>query len=187
MQALGIIFGGGGFNMNTTKMGAGGGQVGGIGTLGPNFGIPQRAGGGPVTAGRPHRGRARARVVRAGSSGTIYNQDQMRDATNAYSPGNSTNNCRRTHVDQRRHHCHQRHGVHHADQFRQGMDQAATAELQGEQRAEPARQCGRLVRRWVSDGECPHRQLGKVRHWIVPDNSEQGGYGALGCVFRTPT
>jgi lambda family phage tail tape measure protein len=33
----------GGFNSSTTKLGAGGGQVGGIGTLGPNFGIRQSA------------------------------------------------------------------------------------------------------------------------------------------------
>ena len=30
-----------GFQYNTTKFGAGGGTVGGIGTLGPNYGIPQ--------------------------------------------------------------------------------------------------------------------------------------------------
>ena len=37
---LGGLFGGGGFNMGTTAMGAGGGSVGGISTLGPNFGMP---------------------------------------------------------------------------------------------------------------------------------------------------
>ncbi len=30
-----------GFNYNKTKFGAGGGTVGGMGTLGPNYGIPQ--------------------------------------------------------------------------------------------------------------------------------------------------
>ena len=41
MKALGIFLPGlsGGFNMGTTQLGAGGGQVGGIGTLGPNFGF----------------------------------------------------------------------------------------------------------------------------------------------------
>ena len=41
MKALGIFLPGlgGGFNMGTTPLGAGGGSVGGIGTLGPNFGF----------------------------------------------------------------------------------------------------------------------------------------------------
>lgn len=41
MKALGIFLPGlsGGFNMGTTALGAGGGSVGGIGTLGPNFGF----------------------------------------------------------------------------------------------------------------------------------------------------
>ena len=40
MRVLGIFLpGAGGFNMGTTAMGAGGGSVGGIGTLGPNFGF----------------------------------------------------------------------------------------------------------------------------------------------------
>ncbi len=37
-----------------TPLGAGGGMVGKFGTLGPNFGIPQRANGGSVTAGQPY-------------------------------------------------------------------------------------------------------------------------------------
>ena len=37
-----------------TPIGAGGGMVGKFGTLGPNFGIPQRANGGSVTAGKPY-------------------------------------------------------------------------------------------------------------------------------------
>ena len=40
MKALGVLMpGAGGFNMGTTALGAGGGSVGGIGTLGPNFGF----------------------------------------------------------------------------------------------------------------------------------------------------
>lgn len=40
MKVLGIFLpGAGGFNMGTTALGAGGGSVGGIGTLGPNFGF----------------------------------------------------------------------------------------------------------------------------------------------------
>jgi phage-related minor tail protein len=37
-----------------TPLGAGGGMVGKFGTLGPNFGIPQRANGGSVMAGQPY-------------------------------------------------------------------------------------------------------------------------------------
>lgn len=37
-----------------TPIGAGGGRVGRFGTLGPNFGIPQRANGGSVMAGQPY-------------------------------------------------------------------------------------------------------------------------------------
>ena len=37
-----------------TPFGAGGGMVGKFGTLGPNYGIPQRAMGGPVTAGQSY-------------------------------------------------------------------------------------------------------------------------------------
>ena len=37
-----------------TPLGAGGGMVGKFGTLGPNFGIPQRAQGGSVMAGQPY-------------------------------------------------------------------------------------------------------------------------------------
>jgi len=42
-QVVGLLPGAGGFNSGTTKFGAGGGQVGGIGTFGPNFGIRQSA------------------------------------------------------------------------------------------------------------------------------------------------
>ncbi len=42
-QVVGLLPGAGGFNSGTTKLGAGGGQVGGIGTFGPNFGIRQSA------------------------------------------------------------------------------------------------------------------------------------------------
>ena len=48
--ALGMFGGGGGgFDVGSTALGAGGGQLGGIGTFGPNFGIPQFAKGGIVT------------------------------------------------------------------------------------------------------------------------------------------
>ncbi len=40
-QVVGLLPGG--FNSSNTKLGAGGGQVGGVGTLGPNFGIRQSA------------------------------------------------------------------------------------------------------------------------------------------------
>ena len=39
---------------SSTPLGAGGGQVGKFGTLGPNYGIAQRAIGGPVSAGSPY-------------------------------------------------------------------------------------------------------------------------------------
>ena len=39
---------------SSTPLGAGGGQVGKFGTLGPNYGIAQRALGGPVSAGTPY-------------------------------------------------------------------------------------------------------------------------------------
>ena len=39
---------------SATPLGAGGGMVGRFGTLGPNFGIPQRANGGSVMAGQPY-------------------------------------------------------------------------------------------------------------------------------------
>jgi len=38
----------------STPLGAGGGMVGKYGTLGPNYGIPQRASGGSVTGGQPY-------------------------------------------------------------------------------------------------------------------------------------
>jgi len=38
----------------STPLGAGGGKVGKYGTFGPNYGIPQRAIGGPVSAGQPY-------------------------------------------------------------------------------------------------------------------------------------
>jgi len=37
-----------------TSIGAGGGMIGNLGTFGPNYGIPQRAQGGSVTAGQPY-------------------------------------------------------------------------------------------------------------------------------------
>lgn len=52
--AVKLLPGSGGFNLGSTPLGAGGGEVGGIGTLGPNFGIAQRAAGGPVSANTPY-------------------------------------------------------------------------------------------------------------------------------------
>ena len=42
-----------GFDLGSTPLLAGGGQVGGIGTLGPNFGFAQFANGGPLSANQP--------------------------------------------------------------------------------------------------------------------------------------
>ena len=53
MKALGVSMPGSGFNMGTTPLGAGGGSVGGIGTLGPNFGLPANANGGFAPGGQP--------------------------------------------------------------------------------------------------------------------------------------
>ena len=42
------------FSYGATPLGAGGGSVGGVGTLGPNYGFPARAKGGSVMAGQPY-------------------------------------------------------------------------------------------------------------------------------------
>ena len=61
-----------------TPIGAGGGQVGRFGTLGPNFGIPQRAKGGPVTGGMPYLvGERGPELFVPGTSGSIIPNDQM--------------------------------------------------------------------------------------------------------------
>ena len=76
--------GGGGFNTGSTKLGAGGGSVGGIGTLGPNFGLPARAVGGPVNTGMPYVvGERGPELFIPQSSGTVLSNGQYA-ATNSY-------------------------------------------------------------------------------------------------------
>jgi tape measure domain-containing protein len=61
-----------------TPLGAGGGQVGKFGTLGPNFGIPQRAKGGPVSSGQAYMvGERGPELFVPGRSGTIVANDKM--------------------------------------------------------------------------------------------------------------
>jgi hypothetical protein len=56
----------------STPLGAGGGQVGKFGTLGPNYGIPQRANGGPVQMGTPYLiGERGPELFVPGRSGTV--------------------------------------------------------------------------------------------------------------------
>jgi len=56
-----------------TPIGAGGGKVGRYGTFGPNYGIPQRAVGGPVSAGRPYIvGERGPEMFVPRSTGSIY-------------------------------------------------------------------------------------------------------------------
>lgn len=61
-----------------TPLGAGGGKIGKFGTLGPNYGIPQRANGGPVTSGSPYIvGERGPELFVPGRSGTIVPNDKM--------------------------------------------------------------------------------------------------------------
>jgi TP901 family phage tail tape measure protein len=61
-----------------TPLGAGGGQVGKFGTLGPNYGIPQRAAGGPVSSGQAYMvGERGPELFVPGRSGTIVANDKM--------------------------------------------------------------------------------------------------------------
>jgi tape measure domain-containing protein len=61
-----------------TPLGAGGGTVGKFGTLGPNFGIPQRAKGGPVSSGQTYMvGERGPELFVPGRSGTIVANDKM--------------------------------------------------------------------------------------------------------------
>jgi tape measure domain-containing protein len=61
-----------------TPLGAGGGMVGKFGTLGPNFGIPQRAKGGPVSSGQAYMvGERGPELFVPGRSGTIVANDKM--------------------------------------------------------------------------------------------------------------
>jgi len=62
----------------STPLGAGGGMVGKFGTLGPNFGIPQRAKGGPVMGGSPYIvGERGPELFVPGSNGTIIPNNKM--------------------------------------------------------------------------------------------------------------
>lgn len=91
--AVKLLPGLGGFNLGSTPLGAGGGEVGGIGTLGPNFGIAQRATGGPVSANTPYVVGERGRelfIPRA--SGSITNNDQFEAARKAMGGSNSSSN-----------------------------------------------------------------------------------------------
>lgn len=61
-----------------TPLGAGGGKIGKFGTLGPNYGIPQRANGGPVTGGSTYLvGERGPELFVPGRSGTIVPNDKM--------------------------------------------------------------------------------------------------------------
>jgi len=61
-----------------TPLGAGGGMIGKFGTLGPNYGIPQRAKGGPVSAGRTYMvGERGPELFVPGASGSIVPNDKM--------------------------------------------------------------------------------------------------------------
>jgi phage-related minor tail protein len=61
-----------------TPIGAGGGQVGRFGTLGPNFGIPQRANGGSVSRNSPYIvGERGPELFVPGRSGTIVPNDEL--------------------------------------------------------------------------------------------------------------
>lgn len=61
-----------------TPIGAGGGTVGRYGTLGPNYGIRQRASGGPVSAGSPYLvGERGPEMFVPRSSGSIYPNHAM--------------------------------------------------------------------------------------------------------------
>jgi tape measure domain-containing protein len=63
---------------SSTPLGAGGGTVGKFGTLGPNFGIPQRAKGGPVSSGQTYMvGERGPELFVPGRSGTIVANDKM--------------------------------------------------------------------------------------------------------------
>ncbi len=63
---------------SSTPLGAGGGTVGKFGTLGPNYGIPQRANGGSVAGGSPYIvGERGPELFVPGRSGTIVPNDKM--------------------------------------------------------------------------------------------------------------
>ena len=79
---------GGGFNSATTKIGDGGGQVGGIGTLGPTYGIRQAEVGGRTMANMPYVvGEKGAELFVPGKTGTIIPADVF-EATRQAVAGN---------------------------------------------------------------------------------------------------
>ena len=62
----------------STPLGAGGGKVGKYGTFGPNYGIPQRAIGGPVSAGQPYMvGERGPELFVPGANGNIVPNNAM--------------------------------------------------------------------------------------------------------------
>lgn len=72
------MFAGPKFDAGTTKLGAGGGVVGGMGTLGPNFGLGARALGGPVFSGNEYLvGEQGPEVIRMGANGTVIPTDEL--------------------------------------------------------------------------------------------------------------
>jgi len=72
------MFAGPKFDAGTTKLGAGGGVVGGMGTLGPNFGLKARALGGPVFQGNEYLvGEQGPEVIRMGANGTVIPTDEL--------------------------------------------------------------------------------------------------------------
>jgi len=86
--AVKLLPGGGGFNLGSTSLGAGGGEVGGIGTLGPNFGIAQRAAGGPVNANTPYIvGERGPELMVPSGNGTIIPNDVFSASRAAISGG----------------------------------------------------------------------------------------------------
>jgi hypothetical protein len=67
----------------STPIGTGGGQVGKYGTLGPNYGIPQRANGGPVMGGSPYLvGERGPELFVPGRTGMIVPNNQISGGTN---------------------------------------------------------------------------------------------------------
>jgi len=81
----------GGFSLGGTPFGAGGGEVGGIGTLGPNFGIAQRASGGPVMPGNTYMvgERGPELLTMTPSGGYVTSNSASQAAMDRYSSGNT--------------------------------------------------------------------------------------------------
>jgi tape measure domain-containing protein len=86
---------GGQTSLPGTSIGSGGGEFTNIagnvfGTLGPNFGIRQRADGGPVSANRPYIvGERGPELLIPQTSGTVLSNEDSRAALAKYSPGNN--------------------------------------------------------------------------------------------------